>query len=233
MAYRFTDRSLRYRYIQNAIAQWQVFSCLTVMRGFARRNDAATSKFQVRIIFIPFHCLYATLLFWGIFNEHMGECTDRTYPRIFTYQYGIFFVTYIGFLFLHSRNYFLEWHQNIKDLHANDLTAAVLFDNDDRRRLRVKLIFEAQAERYKCWFNWLILLTLMALSIVVYQLKKNGGGSVGCSADGNHWLFTDCSARFFVQFLHVFTTMQCAAMARVVFIKTVKNVEENTSFVRF
>lgn len=203
------------------------------MIGFARRNDAAESKLPVRLIFIPIHLLYCTLLLWGVFNEHMGECTDRTYPNIFTYQYAVFFMTYIGFLLLHSRNYFLVWHENIRDLHANDSTAAVLFNNEDRRRLRVKIIFEAQCERFKCFFNWLMGLTVMALAIVIYQLKKNGGGSVGCSADGNHWLFADCSARFFVQFLHVFTTMQCAAMARVVFIKTVKKVEENTSFVRF
>lgn len=102
MAYRFTDRSLRYRYIQNAIAQWQVFCCLTVMIGFARRNGAAECRVYIRAIFIPVHILYATLLLWGICNEHMGECTSRTYPNIFTYQYSVFFLTYLGFLFMHS-----------------------------------------------------------------------------------------------------------------------------------
>ena len=34
-----------------------------------------------------------------------------------------------------------------------------------------------------------------------------------------------------MQFLHVFTTMQCAAMARVVFVKSVKQAMNNGSFV--
>ena len=76
------------------------------------------------------------------------------------------------------------------------------------------------------------MLTVLALSIVIYHLNKDGGEAVGCSADGNHWLFADCSARFFVQFLHVFTTMQCAAMARVIFIKSIKKFANSSSFER-
>ena len=220
MAYRFTDRSLRYRFIQNAAAQWQVFCCLTVMLGFARRNDAAKSKVPIRRIFIPIHICYATLLAWGIFNDHMGECSVSTYPLIFVYQYSLFFLTYLGFLFLHSHSYFMEWHENIKDVEPNETVS--YFNDDDNRRLRVKMIFTAQSERFKCFFTWLIALTVLALIIVIYYLKKNGGTAVGCSPDGNHWLFADCAARFFVQFLHVFTTMQCAAMARVVFVKSIK-----------
>ena len=225
-AYRFTDRSLRYRFIQNAVAQWQVFTCLTVMLGFARRNDAARSKVPIRVAFVPIHILYCTLLLWGVLNEHMGECSDRTYPHIFTYQYALFFLTYAGFLFLHRHHYFMEWHESIRDVDPESNHNLMLSD-DQRRRLRVKMIFTAQSERFKCFFTWLIGLTALALTIVVIQLKKNHGNSVACSPDGNHWLFADCSARFLVQFLHVFTTMQCAAMARVVFIKTVKKVEAN------
>ena len=74
MAFRFTRRSLRYRFIQNALAMWMVFLCMTVMLGFTRKNDAAklNSKVPLRMIFIPIHCLYATLLFWGLFVEGMG-----------------------------------------------------------------------------------------------------------------------------------------------------------------
>ena len=75
-----------------------------------------------------------------------------------------------------------------------------------------------------CFFTWLICLTAVSISVVTYHLKKDGGNAVGCAPDGNHWLFADCGARFFIQFLHVFTTMQCAAMARVVFVKTVKKL---------
>ena len=67
---------------------------------------------------------------------------------------------------------------------------------------------------------------------MTWQLKKGGGMAVGCAADGDHWLFADCGARFCLSFLHVFTTMQCAAMARVVFVKTIKKVQAMPSFVR-
>ena len=87
-------------------------------------------------------------------------------------------------------------------------------------------LFRNQAKRFKCFFTWLIILTVMAIALMTWQLKKkvNGLHVVGCAPDGNHWLFADCGARFCLQFLHVFTTMQCAAMARVVFVKTVKKV---------
>ena len=140
MAYRFTDRSLRYRFIQNAAAQWQVFCCLTVMLGFARRNDAAKTNVPIRRIFIPIHILYATLLFWGICNEHMGECSARTYPNIFTYQYSLFFLTYIGFLYLHEKDYFMTWHESIADIDPEE-ESGYLRSDEDKRRLRVKMIF--------------------------------------------------------------------------------------------
>ena len=84
MAYRFTGRSLKYRFIQNSIAMWSVFMSLTVMMGFARKNDAASSKVKIRLIFIPIHIIYCGLLIWGIVNERMGQCeTGKSYPRIF------------------------------------------------------------------------------------------------------------------------------------------------------
>ena len=116
MTFRFTDRSLRVRFILNSISQWQGFTCLTVMMGFARRNDAASTNVRIRRIFIPVHILYLTLLIWGVFNEHVANCTARTYPKIFTFQYGLFLLTYLGFLFLHSRNYYMDWHESIKDI---------------------------------------------------------------------------------------------------------------------
>ena len=72
-------------------------------------------------------------------NEHMGECTARTYPHIFTYQYALFFSTYLGFLFLHSKSYFMEWHENIRDVDADE--NGTYFNEADRRRLRVRMIF--------------------------------------------------------------------------------------------
>ena len=86
------------------------------MLGFARKNDAAKSKVRIRMIFIPIHLLYATLLLWGIFNESMGNCSARVYPKIFNYQYGLFYVTYFGFQILHRSGYFMEWHESIRDI---------------------------------------------------------------------------------------------------------------------
>ena len=205
------------------------------MMGFARKNDAATSNVAIRTFFIPLHILYAVLLLWGITHDAMGRCDEngRTYPRIFMIQYTLFFVTYAGFMYLHYMDYFMKWHENIKDIDMKDEAAMEsLTDHDDRRRLRVRMIFKAQSDRFKCFFTWLIALTVLALVIVTWAIKKDGGNDVVCAPDGDHWLFRECSARFLVQFLHVFTTMQCAAMARVIFIKSVKKVQESKSFVR-
>ena len=111
------------------------------MLGFARRNDAAKTKVPIRFVFVPIHILYALLLLWGVCHEHMGECTARTYPNIFTYQYMLFFLTYAGFLFLHHNHYFMEWHENIRDADPENITENVT--DQDRRRLRVKMIFTA------------------------------------------------------------------------------------------
>ena len=101
------------------------------------------------------------------------------------------------------------------------------------KRLRVRIIFAMQKERFMCFFTWLIALSVLAIGVVAYYMHKNtttGGHAVQCAPDGDHWIFADCSARLWVQFLHVFTTMQCGAMARVVFIKSIKKVENSETF---
>jgi hypothetical protein len=102
MIFRFTHKHLKYRFIQNSIAQWQVFICLTVMLGFVRKNGAASANVKIRAIFIPVHILYLALLMLGLTKESLGTCSDRVYPRIFTYQYALFFLTFVGFLYLKS-----------------------------------------------------------------------------------------------------------------------------------
>jgi hypothetical protein len=143
MAYRFTSRSLRYRFIQNSIAMWSVFMCLTVMLGFARRNDAAKSKVRIRMIFIPVHAIYLVLLLWGILNDRMAHCkSDRNYPSIFGYQYSVFFLTYFGFVYLHYNDYFMEWHESIEHIDIKDLATHEFLDTEVRARLRVYIIFQ-------------------------------------------------------------------------------------------
>ena len=72
MAYRFTHRGIRFRYVLNAVSQWQVFACLTVMIGFTRKNEAANTNIKIRFFFIPVHIFFATLLIWGLLNDEMG-----------------------------------------------------------------------------------------------------------------------------------------------------------------
>lgn len=92
------------------------------MLGFPKRNDAAKSRFPIRAIFIPTHILFAALLFWGVFNDTMGRCSTNLYPRIFAYQYSLFFIVYIAFFILHKFDYMMDWHPNIKDIDFNDVT---------------------------------------------------------------------------------------------------------------
>mmetsp|Transcript_19070 Transcript_19070/g.25815 ORF Transcript_19070/g.25815 Transcript_19070/m.25815 type:complete len:332 (+) Transcript_19070:91-1086(+) len=233
MAYRFTDRNLRYRFFQNAFSQWQVWLCMTVMLGFARKNDAAHHKFPMRAIFIPIHVLYATVLVLGIANEDLGTCTEYTYPRIFAYQYCLFFVTYALCLFLYKKDFFLEWHESIKNVDLKDeLQHSKLDDEDAKRRLRVRMLLNRQGSRFVKFHTFLLVLTVLALTIIVWQMNKYDGEAVTCAASGNHWRFRSCGIRFIVNFLHVFTTMQCGAMARVVFVKSVKQVEQLQSYSR-
>ena len=145
MIFRFSDKHLKYRFIQNSVSQWQVFICLTVMLGFARNNDAATSNVKIRWIFIPVHILYFTLLVLGASKDALGTCEERVYPKIFTYQYGLFFLTYIGFLVLHKKEYLMDWHESIRDIDLEDSDSHAMLPDDTRRRLNVRILLKTQS----------------------------------------------------------------------------------------
>ena len=69
MAFRFSSRSLFYRFLLNAFSQWLVFWCLTVMLGSATKNDAAKYRYPLRIlVFIPFHLLYGSSILVACLN---------------------------------------------------------------------------------------------------------------------------------------------------------------------
>ena len=105
---------------------WSVFMCLTVMLGFARRNDAAISKIKIRMIFVPLHMIYLSLLLWAVFDDEITHCRNEesnNYPLIFRFQYSVFFLTYIIFVFLHKNDYMMSWHESIKHIDLqNELT---------------------------------------------------------------------------------------------------------------
>lgn len=63
----------------------------------------------------------------------------------------------------------MDWHKNIRDVDPETGDASVLskLSIEDKRLLRVRMIFEAQTKRFKCFFTWLVVLTVAALTIVV------------------------------------------------------------------
>mmetsp|Transcript_8602 Transcript_8602/g.10629 ORF Transcript_8602/g.10629 Transcript_8602/m.10629 type:complete len:156 (+) Transcript_8602:168-635(+) len=136
--YRFTLFNLRYRFIQNAVAQWQVFICLTIMVNFTRRNGAASFTMPLRIIFILMHLSFGAILVFGILNKEFYSCSESKYPVAFKVQYAVFYSSYFIFLVLHYNGYFLKWHDSVVDLD----TDAKFESNVERRHLRVRLIFE-------------------------------------------------------------------------------------------
>ena len=87
------------------------------MLGFARKNDAAVFRFPLRrLFFIPIHILYLTMIVVGTAREEYHTCYANEYPRIFQFQYGLFYMTYFLFLILHHKDYFLKWHDDIAQL---------------------------------------------------------------------------------------------------------------------
>ena len=118
--FRYSKKRVLHRFLLNAFSQWLVLWCLHIMLSFIRYNDAARFKFRIRsFIFIPLHLLYAASILTGIFWEEMVICdmeSDRVYPRIFYFQYGLFYFTYVVFLVLYCKGYYLEWHEDIKYL---------------------------------------------------------------------------------------------------------------------
>ena len=85
---------------------WLTFMTLTFMVDFIRLNEVARFKFNVRQwIMWPLHLLYLIMIVLGlgVYNkDYAAFCEVDTYPRIFKYQYGVFFFTYLVFIFLVS-----------------------------------------------------------------------------------------------------------------------------------
>jgi hypothetical protein len=65
---------------------------------------------------------------------------------------------------------------------------------------------------------------------VNHALIQHSGGAVSCTEDNRSWCFTKCSLATPVFITHVFTTMQTAAIVKIVFIKTTKKFTYTQAF---
>ena len=83
-----------------------------------------------------------------------------------------------------------------------------------------------------CFFTYLIILTTLVLITIFILLSDDIHSSelVGCSPEGDEWRFTSCGVRFAISFMHVFTSMQSAAMARGIFVKSMKKARATKEF---
>ena len=125
---------------------------------------------------------------------------------------------------MYKKDYFLDWHETIADIDIHDEAQTDAVDDDDtQRRLRVRMLMDRQGKRFFCFHTWLTCLTALIILEICLLIRKDNN-VVECSADGDHWVYETCSTGMILQFSHVFTAMQCGAMARVVFVKTVKQV---------
>ena len=80
------------------------------MTNFIRWNGVVRFKCEIRAILVPIHILFLVMLLLGLFDRDFGAFCDKSiYPRIFVYQYCVFFFTYLVFLILHRCEYFVEW----------------------------------------------------------------------------------------------------------------------------
>ena len=79
-----------------------------------------------------------------------------------------------------------------------------------------------------CFYTYLIILTsivLFTLMVMLTEVFLEDDNEVSCTLDGAQWRFKTCGVRFLISFMHVFTTMQCAAMTRSIFIKSLKQAK--------
>ena len=64
----------------------------------------------------------------------------------------------------------MEWHENIRDIPDTKLDEHMdiyQIRNEDRKRIRVRMIFRMQSKRFKCYFTYLVILTFVALIVLI------------------------------------------------------------------
>lgn len=135
---RFKDRDIRFRYTQQVLAQWTLFTSFVIMLTFATRHGAGKPKFNFRKLFIPIHCLYLTMLILGYSPKYGAYCVTEPYPRIFFVQTAFFFCIFGLFRFMKSKDYYIDWSPeseipqgiNGKDIDDHFQRSAINFEQD-------------------------------------------------------------------------------------------------------
>lgn len=184
---------------------------------------------------MPIHLSFLALICIGWSQENSTYCSKNTYPSIFIWQYVLFLGCYALTLYFHRNDFFLKWHPDtdiVLKIAAGEAEMPTFTNEEKKNRIKARMIFIEQSRRFVCFYTWLTFLTLLSLSAIITILNKRGGTEFGCSADGTHWQFKNCGARFTVYFLHVVSCMQCGAIARVVFVRSVKLVSKGDNFRR-
>ena len=130
--------------MNNTAAMWLVLMALTFIMRFVRKNKAAKYKVKFRFLIVPLHLLYLSMLLLGLNKNFGAYCAEDTYPHIFIYQYGIFFLTYLIYRYFHHKNYFIEWDAKALapgTISTEELATSTLIDEETRVRTQARLIF--------------------------------------------------------------------------------------------
>lgn len=177
---------------------WLVTLAFTLILIFVRNNGAAEFTINHKWYLIPLNLLYFVMLLLGINKDFGAFCESYTYPWIFTYQYGVFFLTYLIYLFVHSKNFFIKWdEQALEPATVKQLATTQMINHSVRRRSEARMIFELQADKLRRYFTQLICLSVFCVSVPSLLVYYKG---IDCTEDGSHWLFENCTIRNIVFF---------------------------------
>lgn len=80
-------------------------------------------------------------------------------------------------------------------------------DANIRRKARVKLLFQAESEKFIAFYRWLVILASIAVITVQAIVLSDNGSNFGCSDINNQWMFKACWMSSIIYFIHVFSTM--------------------------
>ena len=123
---------------------WLVVMAFSFILRFVKGNEAATFKVKYNYYLYPLNLLYFMMLLLGMNKDFGAFCRESTYPYIFTFQYGIFFFTYLVYLFLYHKNFYIEWDSKAIEpgaIEAHELTSTTMIDKDVRRKTEARLVF--------------------------------------------------------------------------------------------